>query len=150
MDNPHLLKAIDGHQPNAEFSKWSWENGNAHVHFLPVNNLGHNYLKHCTRKLDEKEKPRRIDACVRQYTEAKSLNNVEPNGKPLWYCTEMNMALATDSNTLCTHGAYIRQLKYCIHQSKGFTGTVIRGKPTCFRFKLHIVSCRSGYVRRRM
>lgn len=85
--------------------------------FLPVVEKGPNYLKYCTGWLSDDEKPSNVTDCVRQYTSGSN-----------WYCTEVNFALASDSSTLKIYSSYIKQLKYCIGISRGYVGTVYRGK----------------------
>ncbi|CAF3799527.1 unnamed protein product, partial [Rotaria sp. Silwood1] len=87
------------------------------VNFYPVHKKGPNYLKYCTGWLSDEEKPRSMRDCIWQYTSG-----------PNWYCTEVNMALASDSPKLKSYGPYIRQLKYSIGMSQmKFLGVVFRG-----------------------
>jgi len=47
---------------------------------------------------------------------------------PDWFCTKINMALASDSPKLEKYAKYIRELKYCIGKyGGGYSGTVLRG-----------------------
>ncbi|CAM4865394.1 unnamed protein product [Rotaria socialis] len=73
--------------------------------------------QYCLGWLSENEKPTSIVDCVREYTSG-----------PGWYCTDINMALATDSPKLADYGKYIKQLKYSIGMSPmHFSGIVFRG-----------------------
>ncbi len=87
------------------------------VNFYPVQKKGPNYLNYCVGWLSNEEKPSNMRDCIWQYTSG-----------PNWYCTEVNMALASDSPKLSSYGLYIRQLKYSIGMSQmRFVGTVFRG-----------------------
>ncbi|CAF4969588.1 unnamed protein product [Rotaria sp. Silwood1] len=87
------------------------------VNFYPVHKKGPNYLKYCIGWLSDEEKPSSMRDCIWQYTSG-----------PNWYCTEVNMALASDSPELKSYGPYIRQLKYSIGMSQmKFFGIVFRG-----------------------
>jgi hypothetical protein len=86
--------------------------------FYPVVRKGPNYLKHCTGWLSKHEKPASIRDCIWKYTSGED-----------WFCSTINMALATDSPTLEQYGEYVKHLKYSIGMSPmHFTGTVFRGK----------------------
>jgi hypothetical protein len=88
------------------------------VNFYPVQKKGPNYLKYCTGMLSKTEKPSSIQSCVWEYTSATD-----------WFCSTINLALASDSSTLHDHGNYIKQLKYSIGKSPiWYQGTVMRGK----------------------
>ena len=90
------------------------------VNFYPVYQKGSNYLKYCLGWLSDQEKPIDVAQCVKRYTSGSN-----------WYCTEVNMALASDSPRLFSYGPYIRQLKYSIGMSRmRFNGTVFRGEPS--------------------
>jgi hypothetical protein len=87
------------------------------VNFYPVYRKGPNYLRYCTGLLSEREKPN-VQSCVREYTSGDD-----------WYCTTINMALASDSITLRDYGTYIKELKYSISVSPiWYSGIVMRGK----------------------
>ncbi|UJR18468.1 hypothetical protein I4U23_005374 [Adineta vaga] len=87
------------------------------VNFYPVKKKGPNYLQYCIGCLSDEEKPSSIRDCIWQYTSGSN-----------WYCTEVNMALASDSPKLKSYGSYIKQLKYSIGMSQmRFAGTVFRG-----------------------
>ncbi|CAF1167050.1 unnamed protein product [Rotaria sordida] len=87
------------------------------VNFYPVHKKGPNYLKYCIGWLSNEDKPRSMRDCIWQYTSG-----------PNWYCTEVNMALASDSPKLKSYGSYIKQLKYSIGMSQmKFSGIVFRG-----------------------
>ncbi|CAF1128338.1 unnamed protein product [Rotaria sordida] len=87
------------------------------VNFYPVHKKGPNYLKYCIGWLSNEDKPRSTRDCIWQYTSG-----------PNWYCTEVNMALASDSPKLKSYGSYIKQLKYSIGMSQmKFSGIVFRG-----------------------
>ena len=88
------------------------------VNFYPVTRKGRNYLKYCKGWLFDDGKPSNIAECVRKYTSDRN-----------WYCTEVNLALASDSPRLFQYGPYIRELKYSISESRmNFRGTVFRGE----------------------
>lgn len=88
------------------------------VEFFPVIRKGPNYLKYCTGWLSDNEKPQSISHCIQKYTNERD-----------WFCTKINLALASDSPSLEKYGLYIKHLKYCIGISKiNFYGTVFRGK----------------------
>lgn len=102
--------------------------GDAVVNMLPVRSRGPNYSKYCTGFLEEDEKPRSIRDCVFQYTSG-----------PNWFCSEVNIALASDSPSLKNYGMYIKQLKYSITRSPmSYRGLVYRG---LFQKKVCISSC---------
>lgn len=110
------------------------------VNFYPVTKKGPNYLKYCIGWLSDEEKPASITECVRKYTSA-----------PNWYCTEVNMALASDSPRLSHYGPYIRELKYSIGMSRmNYHGTVFRGTSPSCRLSVSsncvLVGTRCGYV----
>jgi hypothetical protein len=85
------------------------------VNFMPVNKKGPNYLKYCTN-ISPLSKQKVID-CVRKYTSEKN-----------WFCSKVNVALASDSPDLKSLSKYIKELKYSIeHSSMNYTGTVFRG-----------------------
>jgi len=87
---------------------------NSHVHFYPVCTKGRNYVKYCTGLLDYIPD---LKKTVRQYTSG-----------PDWYCTKINMALASDSPCLQEHATFIQNLKYCIGKyGKGYDGVIYRG-----------------------
>ncbi|CAF1294240.1 unnamed protein product [Rotaria sp. Silwood1] len=87
------------------------------VNFYPVHKKGPNYLKYCIGWLSDEGKPSSMGDCIWQHTSG-----------PNWYCTEVNMALASDSPKLKSYGPYIRQLKYSIAMSQmKFFGIVSRG-----------------------
>jgi len=45
-----------------------------------------------------------------------------------WFCTKINLALASDSVKLQEYSQYIKDLKFCIGKfGKGYTGTLTRG-----------------------
>ena len=87
------------------------------VNFFPVVKKGDNYVRYCCGWLDEHEKPLSISKCVRKYTSGRN-----------WFCSQVNMALASDSPKLAEFQLFIRQLKYSIGMSPmNFHGTVFRG-----------------------
>ena len=88
------------------------------VNFFPVVRKGDNYVKYCCGWLAEDEKPLSIDRCVWKYTSGRN-----------WFCSQVNMALASDSPKLAEFQLFIRQLKYSIGMSPmNFHGTVFRGE----------------------
>ncbi|KAH3760489.1 hypothetical protein Pelo_7650 [Pelomyxa schiedti] len=85
------------------------------VSFYPVRTKGTNYVNLCTGLLDYAPDLRDT---IRQYTSG-----------PQWFCSKVNMALASDSlEGLTQHKKYICDLKYVIGKyGKGFEGVVQRG-----------------------
>ncbi|CAF3050389.1 unnamed protein product [Rotaria sp. Silwood2] len=122
VNSPNLAKAWTNTKasPDAIFtdfkpSEASSSSGN--VSFYPVERKGVNYLRYCTGWLSANEKSANIRDCIRRYTSESG-----------WFCTTINLALATDSPDLQTHGEYIKHLKYSIGMSPmNYSGTVYRG-----------------------
>ncbi|KAH3732760.1 hypothetical protein Pelo_16408 [Pelomyxa schiedti] len=85
------------------------------VSFYPIRTKGTNYVKLCTGLLDYAPDLR---GTIYQYTSG-----------PGWFCSKVNMALASDSlEGLTQHKKYIRDLKYVIGKyGKGYDGVVMRG-----------------------
>lgn len=122
-NSEHLVQAwpIKSVAPDPAFTDYKpFErySSNKQASFYPVERKGANYLRFCIGWLSDNEKPASIQDCVWRYTSESG-----------WYCTTINLALATDSPTLEEHGEYIKQLKYSIGMSTmNYTGTVYRGE----------------------
>jgi len=86
------------------------------VHFFPLRTKGINYVQYCTGLLDKANFPD-IKETVRKYTSGAG-----------WYCSKVNLALASDTPMLKDYAKYIRDLKFCIGKyGKGYTGVLYRG-----------------------
>ncbi|CAF4629762.1 unnamed protein product [Rotaria socialis] len=85
--------------------------------FYPVVRVGPNYLRYCGGALSQNERPRYIGEPVLKYTSGEG-----------WFCTTINLALASDTPNLKRFSTYIKQLKHSIAKLPiYYHGTVMRG-----------------------
>jgi len=118
-DKTKLLKDL---KPQLDLLHMKWDANKNVLSFLPADKKCPNYLEHCTGKIPHDEVAKITDKHIeeiKKYTEGTSV-------RELPYHLVLNIALASDADSLATYGPYIRKLKLCCGKYGKFKGTVAR------------------------